>query len=123
MEPARHGNGPVAAAVRVLPADDVVLDGEAVVFRPDGHSDFAALGRSRAAEARSWLQRSARRGEDRPKSLLRRRPRLRGSSSPAATAFPLSQAIEAEGALVYAKACEMGLEGRNWLKVKKNRRS
>ena len=33
----------IAAAVRVLPADDVVLDGEAVVLRHDGHSDFSAL--------------------------------------------------------------------------------
>ena len=33
----------IAAAVRALPVDNALLDGEAVVFRPDGHSDFAAL--------------------------------------------------------------------------------
>jgi hypothetical protein len=40
----------IAEAVRNLPVDDVVLDGEAVVFRPDGHSDFAALRTTRGAD-------------------------------------------------------------------------
>jgi ATP-dependent DNA ligase len=29
--------------VRALPLDHVMIDGEAVVFRPEGHSDFTAL--------------------------------------------------------------------------------
>ena len=33
----------IADAVRSLPVDKALIDGEAVVFRPDGHSDFAAL--------------------------------------------------------------------------------
>ena len=42
----------IAEAVRSLPADHVMIDGEAVVFRPDGHSDFTALRTTRgAAEA------------------------------------------------------------------------
>jgi ATP-dependent DNA ligase len=42
----------IAAAVRALPVADALLDGEAVVFRPDGYSDFAALRTKRgAAEA------------------------------------------------------------------------
>ena len=37
----------IADAVRSLPVDNALIDGEAVVFRSDGHSDFAAL-RTRA---------------------------------------------------------------------------
>ena len=33
----------IAEAVRSLPVDNALIDGEAVVFRPDGHSDFVAL--------------------------------------------------------------------------------
>jgi bifunctional non-homologous end joining protein LigD len=39
----------IAEAVRALPVDDIVLDGEAVVLRPDGHSDFEALRTNRGA--------------------------------------------------------------------------
>src|SRR3984885_15872475 len=33
----------IAEAVGALPVANALLDGEAVVFLPDGHSDFAAL--------------------------------------------------------------------------------
>ena len=33
----------IAEAVRSLPAEDALIDGEAVVLRPDGRSDFEAL--------------------------------------------------------------------------------
>jgi ATP-dependent DNA ligase len=33
----------IAEAVRSLPVDSALIDGEAVVFRPGGHSDFTAL--------------------------------------------------------------------------------
>ena len=33
----------IAEAVGALPADNALIDGEAVVFLPDGHSDFAGL--------------------------------------------------------------------------------
>jgi bifunctional non-homologous end joining protein LigD len=33
----------IADAVRPLPVDNALIDGEAVVFRPNGHSDFATL--------------------------------------------------------------------------------
>jgi bifunctional non-homologous end joining protein LigD len=44
----------IAEALRSLPVESALIDGEAVVFRPDGHSDFAALrttGGERAAFA------------------------------------------------------------------------
>ena len=40
--------------MRALPADNALIDGEAVVFRPDGHSDFAAL-RTRAGGEQASL--------------------------------------------------------------------
>jgi ATP-dependent DNA ligase len=39
----------IAEAVRALPVDNALIDGEAVVFRPDGHSDFTALRSNRGA--------------------------------------------------------------------------
>jgi ATP-dependent DNA ligase len=33
----------IAEAIRGLPAERALVDGEAVVFRPDGRSDFGAL--------------------------------------------------------------------------------
>jgi hypothetical protein len=33
----------IAEAVGALPAESALIDGEAVVFLPDGHSDFAGL--------------------------------------------------------------------------------
>jgi ATP dependent DNA ligase domain len=39
----------VAEAIYSLAAESALVDGEAVVFRPDGHSDFAALRTERSA--------------------------------------------------------------------------
>ena len=44
----------VAEAVCSLAAESALIDGEAVVFRPDGHSEFAAL-RTKAGGARACL--------------------------------------------------------------------
>jgi bifunctional non-homologous end joining protein LigD len=44
----------IAEAARKLPAESALIDGEAVVFLPDGRSDFAAL-RTRAGGARACL--------------------------------------------------------------------
>jgi len=57
---ARHGTNftdrlpMIAEAVRRLPADRALIDGEAVAFRQDGHSDLAAL----RAGSRYWSGRS-----------------------------------------------------------------
>jgi bifunctional non-homologous end joining protein LigD len=45
----------IAAAVRALPVDDVLLDGEAVVFRSDGYSDFVALRTKRSSAEASLV--------------------------------------------------------------------
>ena len=125
----------VAEAVRSLPVETALLDGEAVVFNPDGHSDFEALrtkyGTARASfVAFDLLQID---GEDLRKHPLEARRAMLEPLVADVDAILFSEAIEADGALVFAKACEMGLEGivskrlgglywsgrcRNWLKVK-----
>ena len=125
----------IAQAVRGLRADEALIDGEAVVFRPDGRSDFEPLLTKRGAE-RAWyvafdllrLDGADIRQdhiEERRDALLRLVANVDG--------ILFSQAIEAEGALVFAKACALGLEGivskragslyrsgcsRNWLKTR-----
>jgi bifunctional non-homologous end joining protein LigD len=125
----------IAEAVRGLPPEHAHLDGEAVVFRPDGLSDFEALLTKKGGEAASFVAFDllTLEGQD-----LRRRPleERRGALMRLVDGLEgvlFSEAIEADGALVFAKACEMGLEGivskraggvyksgrcRNWLKTK-----
>ena len=103
----------IAEAVRRLKADGALIDGEAVVFRPDGHSDLAALrtnaGAGQAALAAFDLLSLD--GEDlRPRPLEERREALSGLIA-GGDNIVFSEAIAAEGALVFAKACELGLEG------------
>ena len=123
----------IAEAIGKLPAENALIDGETVVFRPDGQSDFGAL-RTKAGGARACLvafDLLGLDGEDvRQRPLEERRDRLarlvRGVDG-----ILFSQAIEAEGAIVFAHACKLGLEGivskralslyrsgtsRNWLK-------
>ena len=125
----------IAEAVRSLPVDHVMIDGEAVVFRPDGHSDFTALRTNRgAAEATlvafDLLQFQ---GDDwRRMPLEVRRAQLESIVS-GIDGLTFSDGIAHEGAIVFAHACRLGLEGivskrlgglyasgrcRNWLKLK-----
>jgi hypothetical protein len=45
----------IAKAVGALPVDNAMIDGEAVVFRSDGHSDFAALRTRAGGEQASFV--------------------------------------------------------------------
>ena len=129
----------IAEAVRALPPADALLDGEAVVFRPDGHSDFAALRTKRGAAEAAFVAFDLLQidGEDRRKLPLEVRRAELKSLVAGIDAIAFSEAIEGEGALVFAKACEMGLEGivskrlggtywsgrcrnRNWLKIEES---
>jgi bifunctional non-homologous end joining protein LigD len=116
----RHGTNftdrlpKIAEAVCSLAADSALIDGEAVAFRSDGHSDFAALrtkaGSERACLVAFDLLNLQRRGF--PSASDRGTARLRFHlSSPASTASLFSEALSAEGALVFAKARKLGLEG------------
>ena len=125
----------IAAAVRALPVADALLDGEAVVFRPDGHSDFAALRTTRGAAEAAFVAfdlLSIDGGDRRKLPLEVRRAELEALVA-GLDAIMFSEVIDADGAVVFAKACELGLEGivskrlggaywsgrvRNWLKVK-----
>ena len=125
----------IAEAVRKLPAESALIDGEAVVFRPDGRSDFGAL-RTKAGGAEACLvafDLLNLDGEDlRQRPLEERRDKLARLVA-GVDGILFSEAIEAEGAIVFAHACELGLEGivskragsryrsgtsRNWLKSK-----
>jgi hypothetical protein len=44
----------IAEAVRGLSVDEALIDGEAVVLRDDGRSDFAPLKSAAARDPRSW---------------------------------------------------------------------
>ena len=114
-----------------------MIDGEAVVFRDDGRSDFHALLTKRGwAEALfvafdllrlNGADQRQRQLEKRRDALMRLIAKRRGD------AILFSEALAEEGAVVYAKVCELGLEGivskragsfyksgpsRNWLKTK-----
>jgi bifunctional non-homologous end joining protein LigD len=124
----------IAAAVGVLPVDNALIDGEAVVFRPDGHSDFAALRTKAGGEQASLVAFDLLRldGDD-----LRQRPwdERREALARLVTGVDgvrFSAALTTERATVFAHACKLGLEGivskragsryrsgtsRNWLKV------
>jgi bifunctional non-homologous end joining protein LigD len=103
----------IAEAVGKLPAESALIDGEAVAFRLDGRSDFGAL-RTKAGGAEAGLvafDLLNLDGEDlRQRPLEERRDKLarlvRGVDG-----LLFSEAIEGEGAIVFAHACEMGLEG------------
>jgi bifunctional non-homologous end joining protein LigD len=124
-----------AEAVRALPVDRVVLDGEAVVFRPDGHSDFVALRTNRGAAQASLVTFDLLQfeGEDWRKLPLEVRRAQQDSLVAGIDGLTFSEALDADGAVVFAHACKLGLEGiiskrlgglyasgrcRNWLKVK-----
>jgi bifunctional non-homologous end joining protein LigD len=125
----------LAEAVRALPVDHALLDGEAVALRPDGHSDFAALRSNRGAAEASFLAYDLLRfqGEDWRRHPLEVRRAQLESIVAGLDGITFSAAIEGDGAIVFDHACRLGLEGivskrlgglyasgrcRNWLKVK-----
>jgi bifunctional non-homologous end joining protein LigD len=106
----------IAEAVRGLPAERVLLDGEAVVFRPDGLSDFEALLTKRGSERAAYVAFDllAIDGEDR-RACARSRSgdrRFRGSWATGAPTPPCSaRRSRPRARSVFAKACALGLEG------------
>jgi bifunctional non-homologous end joining protein LigD len=108
----------VVACAAGLSCWSAILDGETVVQDERGHSDFPALRRALGQEphrivffAFDLLHLD---GEDlRGRPLVERRARLReliGSSDPNCP-IQFSEAIEADGAVVFAAAEPMGMEG------------
>jgi bifunctional non-homologous end joining protein LigD len=127
-------------AVAELPVESVVLDGEAILLRPDNTSDFEGL-RSRQGQAEAILVAydiMELDGQDvRPEPLEERRKRvaklLSRSNKAMRDGIQLSEAITGDGAAIFRHACGLGLEGivskrlgsryvsgrtRAWLKTK-----
>src|SRR3954464_14355847 len=98
-------------AVAALPVDNAVLDGEAIVLRPDNTSDFQAL-RSRQGQAEAILVAydiMEANGQDvRPEPPEERRNRLAKLLSRSNKAIQLSEAITGDGARIFRHACSMG---------------
>jgi bifunctional non-homologous end joining protein LigD len=122
----------IAEAVGALPVDNALIDGEAVVFLPDGHSDFAALLTKAGGEQASLVAFDLLSlGDDpRDRPLEERRDAL-AQLVAGVDDIRFSAALTTEGAIVFAHACKLGLEGivskragsryrsgasRNWLK-------
>ena len=123
----------IAEAVGALPAESALIDGEAVVFLPDGHSDFAALrtkdgGQQAAFVAFDLLGLE---GDDLRQRPLEERRDVLSRLVAGVDGVVFSEALATEGAVVFAHACRLGLEGivskragsryrsgasRNWLK-------
>jgi bifunctional non-homologous end joining protein LigD len=127
----------IAEAVGGLPMDQALIDGEAVVFRDDGRSDFGALVTKRGGAQASLVAFDLlrREGEDIRQWPIeaRREALLQLVAKRRSDGIVFSEAVGGEGAIVFAKACELGLEGivskragsaytsgrsRSWLKTK-----
>jgi bifunctional non-homologous end joining protein LigD len=127
-------------AVAALPVESAVLDGEAILLRPDNTSDFEGL-RSRQGQAEAILVAYdvlGLNGQDmRPEALEERRKRLSKllsrSNKAMRQAIQLSEGITGDGAAIFRHACGLGFEGivskrigsryvsgrtRAWLKTK-----
>jgi bifunctional non-homologous end joining protein LigD len=124
----------VASVCGPIAPPSALIDGEAVTFLPDGHSDFAALRTKEGGERAAFVAFDLLdlEGEDfRDRPLEERRDALARLVHGAA-GVRFSEALSADGAIVFAHACKMGLEGivskragsryrsgtsRNWLKI------
>ena len=103
----------IAEAVGALPVDNALVDGEAVVFLPDGHSDFAALRTKEGGERASFVAFDLLdlEGDDLRNRPLEERREALARLVHGAAGVRFSEAVSADGALVFAHACKLGLEG------------
>ena len=125
----------IAEAVRGLNVDRALIDGEAVVLRKDGRSDFGALLTKRGGAQAMLMAFDLVRleGDDQRLRPLEVRREALQQLVAGVNGILFSEALAADGAVVFAKACELGLEGiaskregsfyrngrsRNWLKAK-----
>jgi bifunctional non-homologous end joining protein LigD len=103
----------IVEAVRALNVDRALIDGEAVVLRKDGRSDFSALLTKRGGAQVSLVAFDLLRlsGDDlRLRPIEQRQGALQRLVN-GAGGILFSEALAAEGAVVFAKACKLGLEG------------
>ncbi|WP_406858466.1 hypothetical protein ABEG18_12900 [Alsobacter sp. KACC 23698] len=126
----------IVEGIRALPCNSCVLDGEAIVQRPDGLDDFHAL-RSRAGARHAILfafDLLELDGVDlRPQSLEARKSELRRLLGIPVDGVAFTDSMDERGEDLFRHACMMGLEGiiskrrdspyrsgrtQAWLKVK-----
>ena len=123
----------IVEAVRNLPVNNALIDGEAVVLRLDGHCDFVALRTKAGGEQASFVAfdlLSLECDDLRQQALTDRREALEQLVA-GVDSIQFSKALAGDGAVVFAHACKLGLEGivskrvlsryrcgpsRNWLK-------
>jgi bifunctional non-homologous end joining protein LigD len=104
----------IAADAASLKARGFVIDGEAVVIGPDGLSHFDALRRTEFARtallyAFDLIELN---GEDlRTQPFLARKDALARLLGQSKTGILLNEHIAEEGAVVFAHACKLGVEG------------
>ncbi len=89
------------------------IDGEAVVLRDDGHSDFEALRTRPGAQRAIYIVFDLLHldGRDLRRRPLEERRALLADLIADAQGILVSEAIAAEGGVVFDAACRMGLEG------------
>jgi len=105
-------------AVAALPVDSAVIDGEAILLRPDNTFDFEGL-RSRRGQAEAILVAydvmEGERAGRAPEPLEERRKRLSKllsrSNKAMRDGIQLSEAIMGDGAAMFRRACWMDLKG------------
>jgi bifunctional non-homologous end joining protein LigD len=104
----------IVDAARRLRAHSFLIDGEAVVSRPDGLSDFDALrfGRRAHEVTLAAFDLIELRGEDlRDRPLEQRKQRLAKMLARGGEAITYNEHLNHDGALVFEHACRLGLEG------------
>jgi bifunctional non-homologous end joining protein LigD len=104
----------IVEAAKRLRAASFLIDGEAVVCRPDGMSDFDALRNTRRGHDVSLIAFDLIQfhGEDlRDEKLSDRKRHLARLLARADNAIRFNEHVEHDGAVVFEHACRMGLEG------------
>ena len=104
----------IVDAARRLKTKSFLIDGEAVVCRPDGLSDFDALrvGRRAHEVTLAAFDLIELQGDDlRDEPLSKRKQRLAKILRSGPDAIVYNEHLEQDGAAVFEHACRMGLEG------------
>jgi bifunctional non-homologous end joining protein LigD len=104
----------IVNAARRLQTRSFLIDGEAVVCRPDGLSDFDALRLGRRAHevTLAAFDLIELQGDDlRNEPLLRRKQRLAKILARADGAIVYNEHVDHDGPAVFEHACRLGLEG------------
>jgi bifunctional non-homologous end joining protein LigD len=108
---------PLGRAIANLPARDMILDGEVVIFDEAGRSDFGLMQQALSEGGRDDFHYIAFdllriNGKDfRAFTLLERKARLRQVIRNERGLVRYSEHLEEDGARVWKQACRMGIEG------------